>query len=149
MMLREKIHADLLNAMKAKEELKVSVLRLLKAAIMKFEVSGETKVDADDEKVLQLIQKEVKQRQDSVASYQKGGRAELAAKEEQEIKILETYLPPKMSDTELKGIIEETIAQTGAKNKSEFGKVMGALMPKVKGKADGQVVSKMVGELLK
>lgn len=135
--------------MKAKEEAKVSVLRLLKAAIMKFEVSGEKKKDANDDEVLQIINKEVKQRKDSIEAYKKGGRDDLAAKEEIEMKILLEYLPAQMTDDELKSIATQTIKQTGALSKSDFGKVMGAVMAQVKGKADGQRVKQAIEQILR
>ena len=148
-MLKEKITADMLAAMKAKDDIRVSVLRLLKAAIMKFEVSGNEKKNASDEEVLQIIGREVKQRKDSIDAYKKGGRNELAAQEEAELKILQTYQPAQMSEDEIRAVISRVISQTGMSSKADFGKVMGAAMPHVKGKADGQLVSKVVGEMLK
>ena len=148
MNLKEKINADLLSAMKAKEEVKLGALRMLKASIMKFEVSGDKKVEATDENVLQIIGKEVKQRKDSIEAYKKGAREDLAAKEEAEMKILQTYLPAQMSEEELKTLISRTISQTGAIVK-DFGKVMGTVMAQAKGKADGQTVTRLVKEMLK
>ena len=149
MTLREKITADLLASMKAKEEMKLGALRMLKAAVMKFEVSGDKKKDATDEEVLQIIGREVKQRKDSVEAYRKGGRDDLAMKEEAELKILQAYLPAQMSEEELATVAKEIAAQMGATSQADFGKLMGAVMGRVKGKADGQVVSRVVGELLK
>lgn len=148
-MLKEKINADLISAMKSKDEVKVSVLRLLKAAIMKFEVSGDKKQEASDDAVLQLINKEVKQRKDSVEAFKKGAREDLATKEEAEMKVLQEYLPEQMSEDELRVIVKTVIAETGATSKGEFGKVMGSVMQKVKGKADGEMVKRIVTELLK
>lgn len=147
--LKEKIHADLLAAMKAKEDTKLGALRLLKAAIMKFEVAGDKKKEATDEETLQIIGREVKQRKDSIDAYKKGGRADLAVKEEAELKILQAYLPAQMDESELKKVVSQVITQTGAASKADFGKVMGAVMAQVKGKADGQMVSRLVGEVLK
>ncbi len=149
MMLKEKIHADLLAAMKAKEDVKMGALRLLKAAVMKFEVAGDKKKAASDEEVLQIIGREVKQRKDSIDAYQKGGRADLAVKEEAELKILQAYLPAQMGEEELRKVVSQVISQTGAASKADFGKVMGAVMAQVKGKADGQMVNRLVGEVLK
>lgn len=149
MLLREKITADLLNAMKAKEETKVSALRMLKAAVMKFEVSGGQKVEANDEQVMQIIGKEVKQRKDSIEAFKKGGREDLVVGEEAELKILAAYLPAQMSEDEVRAIVQEVVTQTGASSKADIGKVMGGIMPKVKGKADGQMVNRIVGEFLK
>jgi len=149
MSLREKITADLLNAMKAREETRVGALRMLKAAVMKFEVSGGEKVEANDEQVMQIIGKEAKQRKDSIDAFKKGGREDLAAGEEAELKILTAYLPAQMSEDEVRAIVKEVVAQTGASSKADIGKVMGGIMPKVKGKADGQMVNRIVGEFLK
>lgn len=149
MTLKEKINADLIAAMKAGEETKVSVLRLLKAAIMKFEVAGAKKIEATDENALQIVGKEVKQRKDSIDAYKKGGREDLAAKEETEMKILQSYLPAQMSEEELKAVITQVTTQMGTTSKADFGKVMGAVMAQVKGKADGQMVGRLVGEVLK
>lgn len=149
MTLKEKINSDLLTAMKAKEEMKLGALRLLKAAIMKFEVAGDKKKEATDEEALQIIGREVKQRKDSIDAYKKGGRADLAVKEKEELKILQAYLPAQMDESELKKVVSQVITQTGATSKADFGKVMGAVMAQVKGKADGQMVSRLVGEVLK
>lgn len=149
MTLKEKINSDLVVAMKAKEETRLSALRMLKAAIMKFEVSGDKKKEASDEEVLQIVGREVKQRKDSIDAYRKGGRDDLAVKEEAELKILQAYLPAQMDEGELKTLISRVITQIGATSKADFGKVMGAVMAEVKGKADGQTVSQLVGELLK
>lgn len=149
MTLKEKINSDLMAAMKAKEEMKLGALRMLKAAIMKFEVAGKEKRDASDDEVLQIIGKEVKQRKDSIDAYQKGGRNDLAAKEEEEMKILQIYLPAQMDEEELKKVVSQVITQTGAQGKADFGKVMAAVMAQVKGKAEGQIVSRLVGEMLK
>ncbi|MEK9132980.1 MAG: GatB/YqeY domain-containing protein [Patescibacteria group bacterium] len=149
MTLKEKVNADMLAAMKAKEETKLGALRLLKAAIMKFEVSGKEKKDASDETVMQIINKEVKQRKDSIDAFKKGGREDMAKKEEDEMKILQEYLPAQMSEEEIKTLASQVISQTGASSKADFGKVMGVVMAQAKGKADGQVVSKVVGGLLK
>lgn len=137
-----------MEAMKAKDEARVSTLRMLKAAMMKFEVSGKEKKDSTDEEVLQIIGKEVKQRKDSIDAYQKGGRGDLAAKEEVELKILQAYLPAQMEESELRKLITQVISQTGAQGKGDFGKVIGAVMAQVKGKAEGQTVSRLVGEIL-
>lgn len=148
MTLKEKINADLLVAMKAKENARLDALRMLKAAILKFEVAGDKKIEATDENVLQIIGKEVKQRKDSIDAYKKGGREDLAAKEEAEMKILQAYLPAQMSEEELKSLINQMISQANATAK-DFGKVMGAVMAQAKGKTDGQTVTRLVKEILK
>lgn len=148
MKLKEKINADLIAAMKANEEVKLGALRMLKAAIMKFEVAGDKRIDASDENVLQIIGKEVKQHRDSIEAYKKGGREDLAKKEEAEMLVLQAYLPAQMSEDELRGVISRTISQLNAA-KTDMGKVMGAVMKEVKGKADGQMVKRLVEEMLK
>ncbi|MFA6521015.1 MAG: GatB/YqeY domain-containing protein [Candidatus Gracilibacteria bacterium] len=147
--LKEKINTDLVAAMRAKEELKVSVLRMLKAAVLKFEVSGDERKTVTDENVLQIIGKEVKQRKDSIEAFRKGDREELAVKEENEMKILQTYLPAQLDEAAIRQAASQVISQSGSVTKADFGKIMGATMAKLKGQADGQVVSKVVGELLK
>jgi hypothetical protein len=147
MALKNQIQADMLAAMKAKDDLKVSTLRMLKAAILKQEVSGERK-EATDEVILGIIGKEIKSRRDSAEQFRAGNRPEMAEKEEKEIEVLLGYMPPQMSEEELKKVAKEVIASMGASSKADLGKVMGAMMPKVKGMADGDLVSKVVKELL-
>ncbi len=133
--------------MKAKNEVATSAIRLLKTAIMRFETTGDKKI-ATDADIIQLAGKELKQRRDSIEQFEKGGRPELAAREKEEITVLETYLPTQLSEDEVRTIVKEVIASTGASGKSDLGKVMGALMPKTKGKADGGMVNRIVQELL-
>ena len=149
MIIKEKLNTDLLAAMRAKDEVRVSVLRLLKAAVMKFEVSGDKKKEANDEEIMQIIGKEVKQRKDSIEAYRKAAREDLAKQEEAEMKILQTYLPTQMTDEEVRAVVTNVIKQSGAASKADFGKVMGAVMAQVKSKTEGQVVSRLVGEVLK
>ena len=147
MMLKKQLQDDMIAAMKAHEEIKVSALRLLKAAILKFETAGERK-EATDSDVLSILGKEVKQRRDSIVEFKKGNRPDLAEKEQKELEVLQAYLPAQMSEEELKKLIAETIATVGAHSLAEAGKVMGALMPKIKGKADGGMANRMVLSLL-
>lgn len=135
--------------MKSKEETRTAALRMLKAAVMKFEVAGDKKKEATDEDVLQIINKEVKQRRDSIDAYREGGREDLAAKEIEEMKVLQNYLPAQMSEDEIKTVVSRVISQTGMTAKTDFGKVMGTVMAQIKGKADGQIVNKLVGQMLK
>jgi len=147
MSLKGQIQEDLTNAMKAREEIKVSALRMLKAEIMKLEVSG-TKKEATDEDVVSIIQKQVKQQKDSEEQFRNGGREKMADKEAKEAEILSAYLPEQMSKEDVKKAVQEAITQVGATSKTDMGKVMGAVMPKVKGKTDGKLVNKLVMELL-
>lgn len=147
MALKNQIQTDLVAAMKGKNEVATSALRMLKAAILKSEVSGDRK-EATDQDILTIITKEIKQRRDAAEQFKTGGRMEMAEKEEKEIEVLKAYMPPQMGEDEILELAKEAIAQTGATSKKDMGKVMGALMPKVKGMADGAVINKIVSQLL-
>ncbi len=144
--LLEQINQDLKQAMLNKEAELTSVLRMLISAIRNKEITlrKDGKAELSDEQVLEVISSEVKKRRDSIEAYISGGRQELADKENAEIKILEKYLPEQMSDEELEKVVKEVIAG-GDEN---FGKVMGQVMAKVKGKADGGKVGEIVKKLL-
>jgi len=146
MTLKDRIIADMTAAMKAKQDLELQTLRMLKAEVMKYEVSGKDKV-ATDEVVVDLIQRGIKQRHEATEGFMKGGNTAAAEKEQQEIAILKAYLPEQMSDEDLMAVAREVMAgmSTEAAN---FGKVMGAVMARVKGKADGNAVSRVVKGLL-
>lgn len=144
-MLKDKIQEDLKNAMLAKDEARLSTIRMLKSAIQYFEIQkGGAGYEATDEDVIDVIGKEIKKRRESIEMYEKGGRQELADKENLELEILQTYLPEQLSEDEVRKFVDETITKTGAKTMQDMGKVMGALMPKVKGKADAGMVSQIV-----
>ena len=147
MTLQERIDADLKDAMRAKEAGKLSVLRGLKSALKYAEIE---KADAglDDSAAIQVIRKQVKQRQDSIESFEKGGRPELAAKEKEELEILNCYLPKGLSAEELSALVRETIAEVGATSKAQMGAVMKALQAKVAGRADGKSLSAEVQKQL-
>ena len=148
-MLKQQIHEELVAAMKAHDEVKKSTLRMLFSAIQYCEMSkGKAGYEATDEDVLGVIQKEVKQRKDSIEQFEKGGRKDLVDKEKAELTLLETYLPKQMDENEVRDLVKEAISQSGTTSVSEMGKIMGVLMPKVKGKADGGLVSKIVKEEL-
>lgn len=146
--LKEKIYADLMEAMKNKDAVKMDSLRMVKSAIMKFEVAGDKKQEAGDDDVMAIVKKEIKQRQDAAEKYEEGARPELAEKEKKEIAVLQEYMPEQLSEEKVREIAQAVVAEVGASSKADFGKVMGALMPKLKGQADGAVVSKVVGDLL-
>ena len=147
MTLQDRIDADLKDAMRAKEAGKLSVLRGLKSALKYAEIE---KVDAalDDSAAVQVIRKQVKQRQDSIESFEKGGRPELAAKEKEELEILNAYLPKGLSGDELSALVRDTIAEVGATSKAQMGAVMKALQAKVAGRADGKTLSAEVQKQL-
>lgn len=145
-MIKDQIYTDLKEAMKNKEALKLNTLRMVKAEIMKFEVSGANKV-AGDKEILSLLKRSVKQRKEAADSFIKGGNQESAKKELAEIKILEQYLPAQLSDQEVEILIKEVISDLSAQ-KSDFGKVMGEAVKKAAGRADGSRISMAVKKLL-
>lgn len=144
--LFDKINADLVTAMKAKNEAATSALRMLKSALKYKEV--DLKRELKDEEVVDVLAKQAKQRKESIEGFEKGGRAEMAAKEKAELALIEQYLPASLGDEELAKLIEETIKSTGAAGPKDMGKVMGALTPKIKGRADmGRVSSSVKAKL--
>lgn len=148
-MLKQKLTDDLKASMLAKDEIKTSVLRMLKSATQYFEIqTGGAGFEANDAQILDLITKEVKKRKESIELYKQGNRQELVDREQKEIDVLMTYLPAQMSEDEVKKLVTDAVEKSGAKTMSEMGKVMGILMPQVKGKADGGMVSKLVKEAL-
>ena len=145
MKLLERVDTDLKDAMRAKDALKLGVLRMLKSAL-KYSAIEKSGADAELEEVdaIQVIRKQVKQRQDSIESFEKGGRPELAAKEKEEIAILQSYLPQGLPQDELTRIVGETIREVGATSKAQMGVVMKALQTKIGGRADGKTLSQEV-----
>jgi hypothetical protein len=145
----EKIQEDLIEAQKAKDELKVSTLRLLLGAIKNYAIAKEsTSYNPSEEEIVGVVQKEIKQRKESIESYKAGGRQELADKESKELEILQAYLPEQMSEEEIRKLVEAAISETGAASMQDMGKVMGVLSLTLKGKADMGVVSGIVKEKL-
>ena len=143
MTLKDQIIADMTAAMKAKDAARVSTLRMLKAAITNREKEGGDALT--DEDVTKLLRSQMKQRRDSVEQYQKGGRPELAAKEEAEISVIEAYLPQAASQEEINAAVAGAIGETGASSMKDMGAVMRAAMAKLAGKnADGKAVSESV-----
>ncbi len=148
-MLKQQLREELKQSMLAKTAEKTSVLRLLLSALNYYEIQkGGANYEATDEDVMAVIQKEAKQRKDSIEAFKAAGRQELVDKESKELEMLQVYLPQQMPEAEITKLVKETIAQTGATNQQDMGKVMGALMPKVKGKAEGGLVSKIVRDNL-
>ena len=149
MSLMERIDAELKDAMRARDTAKLGVLRMLKAALKNSAIEkGGAEAQLDDAEAIQVVRKQLKQRQDSIESFEKGGRAELAEKEKAEIAILQQYLPTAMSAAELSRLVRETIAEVGATSKAQMGAVMKALGPKVAGRADGRTISQEVQQQL-
>ncbi len=146
MNLQEMLMEDLKGSMRRRDELRVSVLRLLRAAIKNAEV--EKLRPLDDSEVLRVIEKEAKQRRESIAEFARGNRPDLVAKEEAELAILMGFLPQQMSRDEVETVASRVVAEVGAKGPGDIGKVMQRLMAEVRGKADGKMVSQVVQELL-
>lgn len=171
MALKQQIQSDLNKSVKGREELESSVFRLLLAAINNKETEKRTRLYRDsggqakiseselikkleksskltNEEIIDVVSSEIKKRREAVELYEKGDRKELAEKEKKEAIILQKYLPEQMSEEELRKIVKEAISGVGAKTQKDMGKVMQALMPKTKGKADGSLISRVVKELL-
>jgi len=148
MTLPERIDADLKDAMRAKDASRLNVLRMLKSALKYAAIEKSNEAQLDDAAASQVIRKQVKQRQDSIESFEKGGRPELAAKEKGELEILNAYLPKGLSADELAAMVRETIAEAGATSKAQMGAVMKALQTKVAGRADGKTLSGEVSRQL-
>lgn len=162
--LKQKIQQDLTTALREKKELELSVLRMLNAAIINKEKEKRyktSKIKTElteeelekesgllEEEVLEIISSEIKKRKEAVLLFEKGKRMDLSEKEKEEAKILEKYLPEQLSEEEIKKLAREIIKKMGVKEMKDVGEVMGELMPKIKGRAEGSLASKMVKELL-
>ncbi|UTG69102.1 GatB/YqeY domain-containing protein [Neisseria subflava] len=142
MSLKIQLTEDMKTAMRAKDQVSLSTIRLINAAIKQFEVDERT--EADDAKVISILTKMVKQRKDSAKIYTEAGRQDLADKENAEIEILNRYLPQMMSAEEIKTVVEAVIAETGASGMADMGKVMGVLKTRLAGKADMGEVNKVL-----
>lgn len=146
MSLLERLNTDIKQAMKDKDKEKLSVLRMVKSSIQNESIKHGR--DLSEEEELTVLSRELKQRKDSLQEFDKAGREDLVHKLQGEIAIVEHYMPEQLSEKELSAIIQQTIADVNASSKADMGKVMGALMPKVKGKADGSLVNKLVQQHL-
>ncbi|HHY40918.1 MAG TPA: GatB/YqeY domain-containing protein [Syntrophaceticus sp.] len=148
MSIKDRLYNDMKEAMKAREagKLRLAVIRMARAAIKNREI--EVGHELSDDEIIGVLAKEVKMRRDALPDYKNAGRLEKVAELEDEIKILEEYLPQQMSKDEIIQMAREVIASVGASSERDLGKVMGALMPKVKGRADGKMVNQIVRELL-
>jgi uncharacterized protein YqeY len=149
MSIQERIDSDLKEAMRAKDTTKLAVLRMLKSAL-KYAAIAKSGAEAElsDVEAAQVIRKQAKQRQDSIESFEKGGRAELAQKEQKELSILNDYLPQAMSADEVEQTVREAIAEVGATSKAQMGAVMKAVQAKVTGRVDGKTLSQEVSRQL-
>lgn len=148
-MTKQELKDELKKAMLDRDTERTSTLRMVISALGYYEINkGGANYEATEEDVEAVLQKEVKQRRDSIEQFKAGGRNDLVEKETKEVEMLSQFLPKQMDENEIKTIVTETIQATGATSMQDIGKVMGALMPKVKGKADGGLVNKIVRESL-
>ncbi len=146
MNLNEKLTADLKAAMKEKNKFKKDVIIMIRSDIKQWEV--DKRQDVSDEDVIQIISKQVKQRKDSIEDFEKSGREDLVEQNRKEIEILHSYLPTQLTEEEIRGIVQEAIEKIQPESKSDMGKIMGMVMPQVKGRGDGKLVNKIVNEEL-
>ncbi len=146
MALADRIQADMTAAMKSREELRLSTLRLVRSALQYARV--QKRADLTDDDVVSVLSREAKQRRESAEEFRKGGRPELAEREEAEARIIVEYLPQQLTEAEIGELVREALDATGATTAKDMGKVMGWLSPKVKGRADGRLVSEQVRQAL-
>lgn len=144
--MKKQLIEDMKKYMKEKNKLALNTVKMVNAEIKKQEIDKQKELT--DEEVISVIEKQIKNRKDSVEQYRNAGREDLADQESKEIEVLMKYLPEQLSEEEIEKIVDEVIEEVGAKTKSDFGKVMGKIMPKVKGKADGNMIKKVVQKKL-
>ena len=147
MSLKEKLQEDLKSSMKNKDTIRKSVITLVRAAIKQIEV--DQRVELDDVAVMDIISKQLKQRNDSLAEFEKAGREDLIEETKSEIQVLKEYLPQQLSEEELEKIVIETIAEVGATSMKDMGKIMAIIKPKTAGRADGRKINELVKKNLK
>lgn len=146
MSILDQLNEDMKAAMRAKEKEKLTTIRMIKSSIHNEEINLGRPLNDDEE--IAILSREKKQRQESLAEFQNAGRDDLVAKIEKELEIVNKYLPEQLSDEEVREIIEQTIAEVGAESMQDMGKVMGAIMPKVAGRADGGKINQLVRDAL-
>ncbi|MCR8845800.1 GatB/YqeY domain-containing protein [Paenibacillus sp. SC116] len=141
-----RLSEDMKQAMKSKDKFKLSTIRMVRSAIQNVEI--DTKRTLNDDEVLEILGREIKQRKDALHEFEKANRFDLVDTLKEELDILLEYLPAQLSEEEIKAIVRETIQETGATSKADMGKLMAALMPKVKGRSDGKLVNAIVQQHL-
>lgn len=146
MSLKEKLAQDLKSSMKNKETVRKNTVQLIRTAVL--QVEKDKKITLEDEDILELIAKQLKQRKDALPEYEKSGREDLISQLKQEMEVLMEYLPKQLSEEELRPIVEEAVKAVGAASMKDMGKVMSAVMPKVKGRADGKMISDIAKSLI-
>lgn len=146
MSLSERLNEDMKQYMKSGDKFALSVVRMIRSAIKNVEI--ESRKTLSDDEVLDILSREIKQRRDALQEFEKAGRNDLADQAKAEIDVIQRYMPEPLSDEELNALVEETVKEVGAASKSDMGKVMSAIMPKVKGRADGKRVNAAVQRFL-
>ena len=146
MTIKDKLKEDLKTAMKEKDSIRKNVVQLIKAGVL--QVEKDKQITLDDDGVLDVIAKQLKQRRDSLPDYEKSGREDLIAQLKREMDILMEYLPAQLTEEELTELVKEAVAQTGASSVKDMGKIMAAVMPEAKGRADGREINRIARELL-
>jgi uncharacterized protein YqeY len=148
MTLRDRLSADLKDAMRAKDAVRLRTIRSLRSAIQSADIDARGGDELDEDALIAVVAKQAKQRRDAIAQYQEAGRDDLVVTEQEELEIIETYLPEQMSDDELAAAVDAIVAQTGASGMGDMGRVMGQAMGRLKGKAEGARVQQAVRERL-
>lgn len=146
MSLKQRLTDELKSAMKNKDKLRKNVITMIRSDIKQIEV--DKRVDLTDDGIIDIISKQAKQRKDSIDEFKKGSREDLAKQAEQELQILKEYLPEQLSEEEIEVIVKEVVSDIGATSMKEMGKIMAAVMPKLKGRADGKIVNQIVRNIL-
>ncbi|MBM3238508.1 GatB/YqeY domain-containing protein [Candidatus Poribacteria bacterium] len=146
MTLKERIMEDMKQAMKAKDKSTLEAIRMLRSALRNREI--EKQAELDDDGVIQVLANQIKKRKESIEQFRDAGRMDLVEREEKQLQALEIYMPQKLSLEEIKRLVDEVVAETGASSMRDMGKVMSAIMPRLQGKADGKEVNQMVREKL-
>ncbi len=146
MSLAERLNEDMKGAMKAQDKFRLSTIRMIRAAIKNREI--ELRRTLNDDEVIDVLSREVKQRRDSLQEYEKAGRDDLVRTVSAEIEIISEYLPRPLTPEELEALVKQTAQEVGATSKADMGKLMAALMPKVKGRADGKLVNQLARQIL-
>lgn len=144
--LKERLVADSREALKAGEKLRLSTIRLILAEVQNAEIAS--RGGLGDDEILEVVSRQARKRKEAIVEFARGGRQDLVDKEKHELSIIEVYLPEQLSEEEVRGMAEEVIREVGAVSPGDLGKVMGKLMPALKGKADGRQVNQMVREML-
>ncbi len=146
MNLSERLNEDMKQLMKSGDKFALGVVRMLRSSVKNAEI--DQRKTLSDEEVLDILSREVKQRKDALQEFEKAGRDDLADQNKAEIEVIQRYMPQPLTEEELEAIVRETVSETGASSKGDMGKVMSALMPKVKGRADGKALNQIVQRLL-